>query len=273
MSTSSGPSAAMPTSSGPSTAMPTKVAGEAQFLARRAAVDARRRERRRQLAWLSGGVVLALVLFVAAISQSGYLDVQSIRVAGVHHVAADDVLRAAALRTGQSMIGLDTGAAALRVERLPWVESAHVQRHWPHDVVIVVDEYRATAWFRVAPRTVALVGRDDRVVAHADSAPPGLPLLTGLRVLPPVGALVAPAGVGRVYGSVPQSVLVHVASVDVSGSGLALRVVNGPTILLGNAEQLHAKAVAAWAVLHQLAGMCTRAIDVSVPGAPVTLPC
>jgi cell division protein FtsQ len=246
------------------------LAGEERFVARRAEIDAERRERRRMIAMLVAGAVVALMLAAFAVVESGYLDVHSVRVVGADRTDARAVLAAAHVRTGAPMVGLDTGGATERVETLPWVQSATVDRHWPHDVVITVHEYEATAWFRISADSVALLGRDGRVLAHAHRAPPGLDEVTGVRVAPAVGALLDPPGIGQVSAALPGALAARLKSIDVAGEGARLVLRDGPLIELGTLDQIAAKAVAALAVLDAriAAGQSTSLIDVTVPNAP-----
>jgi cell division protein FtsQ len=246
------------------------LAGEDRFVARRAEVDAARRERRRAMLVLVAGAVIAVVLVVFAIMQSGYIDVQSVRVVGAERTDARAVLAAARVRVGAPMIGLPASQAAERIESLAWVQHATVERHWPHDVVIRVHEYEAAAWFRLTPSTVALLGRDGRVLAHARRAPPGLDEVTGVRVAPAIGSLLDPPGLGRVAEALPAALASRLASIDVAGEGVRLLLRDGPVIELGNLDQIALKAQAALGVLDQRqhANQTTTVIDVSVPAAP-----
>src|SRR5437867_13420817 len=77
---------------------------------------------------LNGGSV---VLYVSPL-----LRVQDIEVVGAAAVSRDEVLSLTRLE-GKSMMRLDLSAAERRVESIPMVQSARLERHWPQTVRLV----------------------------------------------------------------------------------------------------------------------------------------
>lgn len=139
-----------------------------------------RGERRRrgasktQLVKRAVGAVLGLaacagIAYAAiVVSADPRLALGDIAVIGAQRSGVDAVLTAAALPRGRDVWLLDTSGAARRVEALPWVASAHVQRAWPNRVSIVVSERTAVARLSVdetaADGPYALVDGEGRVL-------------------------------------------------------------------------------------------------------------
>src|SRR5438094_25208 len=61
---------------------------------------------------------------------------------------AGAVIEATGIRRGEAMTGVHEGTVAAHVQRLPWVRTATVSRHWPGTVSISVTERRPVASVR-----------------------------------------------------------------------------------------------------------------------------
>ncbi len=70
---------------------------------------------------------------------------RDIDVVGLHHSQRADVLAASGIGENTNVLGLDTARAERRIERLPWVERAHVTRRLPGTVHIEIEERSAVA--------------------------------------------------------------------------------------------------------------------------------
>src|SRR5262245_46042692 len=113
-------------------------------------ISVRRGEGRRRLKWVALVVaVLALGVVAVAATRSPLLDVDQVTVAGTGHTPEQAVLQAAGIRHGDALVGVDLGAAAHRVEELPWVDRAKVSRDWPSTVHIQVTERTVAAIVQV----------------------------------------------------------------------------------------------------------------------------
>ena len=86
---------------------------------------------------------------------SPWLTVSDVKITGVDTVSADEVRQAADLE-GDSIFGLDLGAAQSRVEALPKVRSAKVNKDGLHGVAIVVEERTAWGAWQAAGTSVAI---------------------------------------------------------------------------------------------------------------------
>src|SRR5437763_7029524 len=96
---------------------------------RRIAVQ--RDEGRRRLRVLVTGVAVACLAGGAvAATHSAALDVDHVAVAGAAQTPRADILRTTGLDHRRYLIDVRGGALAQRLEVLPWVQRATVQRHW-----------------------------------------------------------------------------------------------------------------------------------------------
>lgn len=83
------------------------------------------------------------------------------------------------IRQGDPILGFSPAEAKTRLEALPWVEAAHVERRMPDTVYIKLIERRPVAVWQ-APTGPRLIDRDGFVLAVADPAQlPDLPALYG----------------------------------------------------------------------------------------------
>jgi|tagenome__1003787_1003787.scaffolds.fasta_scaffold20893464_2 cell division protein FtsQ len=246
--------------------------------------EAGRRRLRITLA-IASAIVLMGVAYLAV--HSPLLDVDHVRVTGTRQVSAADVERAAHIHMGAALLFTDTGAIARRVERLPWVEHASVQRDFPGTIGIAVTEYAPTAFVRVAPNAVALVAANGQVVAKVPGAPAGTTEIVGMHTAPKVGAMLRMPGAANVMQRLPKRLAVQVRAIDVGGQSAALvlegtasttatcaqqigGVQGAPQVRLGSFNRSRAKGFAALAVLDDLAGRPFTYVDVSAPKSPVS---
>jgi cell division protein FtsQ len=217
--------------------------------------------------------VLALAIGSLAAARSPVLDVDQVTVSGAHRTDVAAVVRAAGIDRGDPMVGVDPGAAAHRVERLPWVGRVRVVRAWPATVRIEVDEREPVAMIQVTEARVALVDDGGRVLAiapagfEAQPADGGPVTLTGVdgrlaegERLPPdarAALAVALAARDRLPGVI--------ASVS---TGLDAVLVEGGTVRFGSADRVEDKLTAVGTVLDQVDTGCLEMLDVRVPGSP-----
>ena len=105
--------------------------------------------RRRALTRSQGRRRLALLLALAAVvvAFGGYwvlrissaFEVTGVQVAGAPPKLSDEIEAAVAAEThGQSLLGMDASAIAQRVDRIPFVRSATVDRAFPHTLAVHV---------------------------------------------------------------------------------------------------------------------------------------
>ncbi|WP_397419834.1 cell division protein FtsQ/DivIB [Phenylobacterium sp.] len=110
--------------------------------------------------------------------QAGF-QVRAVHVEGASPMARADIIRAAGVHDGQPLLGLDLAEVRARVEKVGWVQEAHVVRLLPDTLVLSVKERRQLAVWQHRGRTV-VIDADGRPIPEAD---PGrfsaLPLVVG----------------------------------------------------------------------------------------------
>ncbi len=105
--------------------------------------------------------------------------VAHVELQGVSAAAAADVLRAADVRAGLPILGLDLEAVRARVEGVGWVRSARVLRFLPDTVVIAAAERPRLAVWQLNGRTY-VIDKDGAPIPEADAGRfADLPLVVG----------------------------------------------------------------------------------------------
>ena len=233
-------------------------------------IAVRRQAGRRRLRWVvvAMSIVVAIGLTYLALT-SPVLDVDHVRVNGASHVTADQVREVAAVGNGDALAFVNTDAAARRIESLPWVESATVQRNFPGTIGITVKEYTPTAFVR-AGNALVLVAPNGRALARVATPVAGAVEVLGIRRAPKPGEYLAPVDAANVVSRLPRALAERVSAVDVGAGAFGLQLKDSGTIRLGNAENLDAKAAAAIAVLEHLGAAPFSYIDVTTPQRPVS---
>jgi cell division protein FtsQ len=139
-----------------------------RIAARREAVVSEKRRKRER--WIIAVLVVIAALGGAwLLSRSALFDVDRITVEGTSRLSADDVLAAAAVQVGEPMLAVNSSEVARRVERLPWIASATVDRSISGELTIAVVERTAVATMVDESGTPVLVDGSGRVLG-----PPGL---------------------------------------------------------------------------------------------------
>jgi cell division protein FtsQ len=221
-------------------------------------------------------VALVLVLLLAAgAAASPALDVDAVVVEGPSGARAREVREQAGVVRGEAMVGLDEGAAASRIEDLPWVRSADVRRSWPGRVVIEVQERTPVAALAGAGRWL-LVDGDGRRLDRVRRPPAGIVVVEGIGTRGDPGSRVDRRAAGAVELSrrLPPAVRFRLPRVVVDPDGrldLRLRIEDerDAVAVLGRPEQLRDKVLALATVLESVDLRGLSRIDLRIPGAPV----
>jgi cell division protein FtsQ len=241
-------------------------------------VQVRRGQGRRRLRILLAGLaVVAVVAGALVLLHTPLFRSRVVTVTGIHpNTPTAAIVAAAGLARPVPLIDVDPGAAAARVEALPWVAGAEVTRHWPDGVNVAVTE-RAPVAVMAGPSTAwSQVDATGRVLAVVPARPPSLVELvvdTARGPLPPapVGRTLPPvADPGlTVAASLPPAFAAQVTTVVVAPDATVnLALSSGLTVELGTATDLSAKEEDVAAIIAHASLRGKKVIDVTVPDAP-----
>jgi cell division protein FtsQ len=228
-----------------------------------------RSARRRNLVW-SLAVLTGFIVLLLGAAMSPLLDIEELQIVGAgspEHVA--EIRRASGLDVGDSIITFLPGAAAGRVEDLPWVASATVHRDLPDLVRVTVTERVPVAWVEAGSHALVVDGTG-RVLWRVDAPPPGLPQLVGIADLAGPGGVVRPVVLPAAARALGPDLGSRTVSVQLADGTLTVQIGGGPQLRFGAPTQVAAKARVAGAVLAALGGAPVGYIDVTVPAAPVS---
>ncbi len=137
---------------------------------------------------------------------------------------------------------------------------------------IRVVERRPVAWVEGGGGggNKVVVDGTGRVLESVRAAPPGMPQLLGSGTVPGPGATIASTGGARVAAGLTGLAAAGTRSVTASRAGVAIQLLSGPEIRMGDATQVGVKLRAALAVLAASQGTPVAYVDVSVPTNPVS---
>jgi cell division protein FtsQ len=235
-------------------------------------IAARREEGRRRLRFVAIALAVVVALGVAgAVVASPFLDVDRVVVKGNTRMLGADIEAASQIHRGDAMVWLDSGAAVTRIDALPWIRGAHVEREWPGTVKITVTERTAVGWVDTGSGP-ALVDGTGRVLERVETAPTDLPQIVDPLLVPPVGATIEPVVGAHVARKLRGLARAGTRTITLSPAGVVLGLQNGPDIRLGEPTAVMLKVRASLAVLTALDGAPVAYIDASVPSNPVAGP-
>jgi len=117
------------------------------------------------------------------------LIIADVLVVGRKHTSRTSLATALGVQLGAPILGLDLDDARARIEALPWVASASIERHLPDTIYVRITERRPIArWY--ADGKMHVVDRDGNAIALKDVDSYGrLPLVTGPGAPQAVGQL------------------------------------------------------------------------------------
>jgi len=240
-------------------------------------VEVRRNQGRRRLRWVIGlGAVVVLVVVGWGLLHTGLFSARVVTVTGDHPNTPTAVIVASAGLDGHPpLVSIDPGSSAARVEALPFVATAQVERDWPDGVTVSVTE-RVPRVTMAGPGTAWSVLDSRGRTLEVLLGQPGLPELAvygpkGKVMPPPVGGtLPSTAHTGlAVSRTLPRAFAAQVVSVTEEPDGtLDLQLNSGITVALGTDTELNAKYEDVAAIIAHASLVGARTIDVSVPQSP-----
>jgi cell division protein FtsQ len=220
-------------------------------------------------------VVSVVVAGTFLVLHSEVLSARQITVRGAIHTSVLSIEQAAGLSPATPMIDVHPGAASARIDRLPWIATASLVRHWPDAVVITVTERTPVVVAALANGKDAFLDATGRVLTWGAPPPVGtFPVLTPSSTLPPGFTVPENLKSGLAAAAALPAVLrPEVRTVNVLGDqNVNLGLADGLTATLGPATQLAVKMEALASVLAGANLHGAQVIDVSVPEEPTVGP-
>lgn len=209
--------------------------------------------------------------------QSRSLQLETFEVEGntEGRVSSSQIIRATGVHPGQQLVGISTGEVARRLEKLPWVRQARVERILPSTLRIAVEERTPSLVIQTSQGPYLVDGSglvlqqgSEKLVSLEDV--PVDQLAPGARISTPEFVHAA-----RILGSLPQQIRSTVASVRAPTiDQIQIETAGGTVIYYGAAEQIDEKNFAAQTLLDRNSAGSASAgiIDVRVPSRPATRP-
>jgi len=208
------------------------------------------------------------------VTSSSLFDARTVAVTGNRHLSRPQILGLAQAGPGTNLVWFSPGRVAGRLERSPWISSAHVWRALPSTLTIAVTERTALAVAVTDGDRRYLVAGDGTVLAIAGARGrlPEIQVRGSLRI----GAKVAANTPGlEVLTAMTAFLRSDVQRVFVDRTGQLIVTLDGGTpVVYGDASGATEKARAvsgllAWAARH---GVVPTRLDVRVPDHPALLP-
>ena len=262
----------------------TVIIGDADEAPPEAAIDPRIKERRkrvlrsaglRRLRWvlLALAVVGLLVGFDVTL-RSPLFDVRVVTVTGTSYIEDADLAPVRNGLVGTPLVSVDLGAVRRRIEENVWVRTVDVSRDWPHTIRIDIEERRPVAYYPGDDGLIHLVDLDGRVLATLEGVPTQFVAVEGVSnsAGPGEDAPDSLLPAIRVANDLPETLRGDVRTVRVVQQGVALDLLAGGAILLGDATDLRAKLVSALAVRGQCPPGSYKVLDIRVPSRPAVTP-
>ncbi len=108
------------------------------------------------------------------------LAVDSVRISGQSETSEIEVLDSLALGPHASIVTLDLGDARTRIEALPWVARATLQKVYPDTLKVAIEEKKPFALWQRGPVTTIIDERGAVIAPLADARYAGLPRVVGV---------------------------------------------------------------------------------------------
>jgi cell division protein FtsQ len=134
------------------------------------------------MAWRSGRLQTVYDQVAAkslALSLQAGFRVEQVNLVGRDQTDAKAVLAAAGLKAGDSILAFDPEAARQRIESLPWISSAAVQRHLPDTITITIAERKPIALWQHNGKITLIDSNGNNLGTVAIESAPALPLIVG----------------------------------------------------------------------------------------------
>lgn len=254
---------------GPKKAATKKSTVDPRIKARR--IEVQRTAGRRRLRTLGLLVVVTLLTIGAiALVNSSWLDVDDFEVTGAGNTTVDQVERASGIAVKTPLLDVDLTLAEERIERLPWVLTAAVDRRWTGTIAIEITEREPVTAVVAEANAFVLIDASGRQLALVDNRPPGYLPVAGIVANGVEGQPAPPEtqAVLRLMGELTPELEDEVDQIVVDDGTLYLDLRSGGRALMGDDTALGQKVLSLETILQRVDLRCLWEIDVRVPSAP-----
>ena len=214
--------------------------------------------------------LLVLGVGAYAVTQSSFLSVEAVTVKGVENrVTEEEVLEAANIGEGTSMIGLDLAKIDEGVTSLSWVSEVTVERKWPRTILITLTE-REPSVIAVTPSGKKfLLDRSGVVLDQIDENGAALPVIRvdDIGVLGTQISGITP--LLRAAEEVTPDLGLWILALAPTGGGVRAELVGGVVAELGFGTDFRDEMRSLATVLTRVQLSCIEVIDVSIHQNPV----
>jgi len=239
-------------------------------------LEVARQAGRRRLKWIL--VLVAIVVLLvggALLIRAPFLSVDQVDVSGAVYTDRAVVADIVEELQGEPMLTLDTGAVARKLEALPWVLKARVERDWPRAVRVELAERTPLAVYGASDGIWRVVDEEGRVLTTLEGRPVEVLLLNGPGPALQAGDTVSEplAGAVRIARALPLSLRARTLELAFTQNGeYELHLQPKGTVVLGTADDIRDKLIATLTVLAKVDPKTLETLDVRSPANPVTKP-
>ncbi len=221
--------------------------------------------------------VATLLLIVAAsvgVLYSPLFSARTVVIDGAKGKYWSSIMRVSGLSSHPPLIEINAHSVVSRLDTLPYLASATLQRRWPSTVVLTVTQRVPVAAIRYASGPWATVSSSGRIIALHGLAPKGLPVIYASKS--------ADVSVGSSVGSgfsaalsvattVERDRVDNVQEIHLTSNGEVQLVLNHPavTVELGGAHHVRAKLTAIETLENSNLLVKGEVVNVSTPSVPV----
>ena len=215
-----------------------------------------KKKRKSKTPWLIWLIVIFCAVAWWSLFQSKWFVAQEVTITGNSRLSVEQISAAAAVPIGNSLMSINPGAISEKLQALPEVKVATVERGWPRAILITVTERTPIAVAATANgfNLIDSEGMNAGVVA----APP-----KGLLVISAEPDSPAMTSAIRVLAAIPAEWAITGLSAKTQDSVVA-KLGNGVVITMGSGERATDKVEVAQALMAK----GYKVINVSAPDAP-----
>lgn len=185
---------------------------------------------------------------------------KSVAVEGRHWTKPSEIMKALDAREGMPIFAVDLARAETRLEALPWVRSAAIERRLPGTIFVALDERRPLALWQHDGKTVLIDRRGTVIAVKRLHRFAKLPLVVGADAARHAAALL------RMLAREPALAARVTAAIWVGGRRWNLRLDKAITVLLPERE-----AASAWVQLARIE-RSSRVLERDVTAIDLRLP-